>query len=416
MKKHRLKGQGRIFKRGSAYYLQYDVAKKRKVCSLNCKKLSDAKKKAKEFLKPIDAHTKAQIAVHIAEAKGFLNEKKIKIESVWELYLGNKSRPNSSPGTLRNYQRCWGKFKKWITANHPNIETLGDISSDIAQKYADKLWSDKINWNTYNYHLKALYLIFRIVLGLRDNVWASQYIKRKEKVKNDFKKTLTEEELFKLLDAFDDSTLDVHHKEQVRVLFHIGAWTALRLADAALIKWQHIDFSKNVIKLIPLKTRKIQRVVEIPLCHELKERLKRIGNSNSSDSYVLPELAGLYIENSSVVKKDVLSVFKHIGLTVTLELPEDVNCQRKNNPNQYGFHVLRHSYISNAASRGIPVMILSKITGDDVKTLMDYYTHFSPEITSQVFSSFPVRKKTGSHSGAHAGRKRKTAQRRKGKH
>jgi len=388
MGKRRSKGQGHIFKRGGVYYLQYDIGESRKVISLKCRDFRSAEEKAGEFLKPIDARTKAQIAVHIAEARGLLNDRKARLSSAWENYTRDPSRPNSSPGTLKNYKRSLEKFTSWTNEHYPQAVLLNDITVDMAKEYARKLWADGISWNTFNHHVKALHLIFRIVLGFRDNVWCRDNIKRKEKIRMTARQALTEEEVEKLLNSFDDPALSIPFKEEMRLLFNIGMWTGLRLADAALLKWDSVRFKQNVIRLIPVKTRKIQREVEIPIHPMLSRELKKAEQRDGgTDGFVMPNLARLYQEKSSI-RYGIMKVFTHNGFETTVEVSG--KGQRLRKANQYGFHSLRHTFATFAASRGVPVMILSQVMGDDVKTLQDYYTHLTHEVKGKIFAALPM--------------------------
>jgi integrase len=259
----------------------------------------------------------------------------------------------------------------------------------MAKEYARKLWSDGINWNTFNYHVKALHLVFRILLGSRDNVWSCDNIKRKEKIRMNVRQALTEEEVVKLLNSFDTPELSVPFKEEMKTLFNIGMWTGLRLADAILLKWGSVRFKQNIIKLIPVKTRKIQRQIEIPIHPLLSTELKKAekGDCEMND-YVVPNLARFYLKQPFYLNKELMKVFTHNGFETTVEVTG--KGQRLRKANQYGFHVLRHTFSTFAASRGVPVMILSQVLGDDVKTLQDYYTHLTHEVKGKIFAALPM--------------------------
>jgi hypothetical protein len=248
----RLKGQGYVFKRGSKYYIEINIDGKRKKKSLYCKKLNDAKKKAKEYLRPMDAESKEEIAVYIAQAKKISSPCTVKVDDAWTSF--SEKWKGTASGTLKNYENQWGRFKKWLNSNHPQITELKEITEPVASAYTAKLIEeDQLSASTYNQHRGALILITNELAekaGVEKNYW-----EKTSRLKDPgiTRKELSEEEIKKILVSFADPKLKLPHKDEMRVLFHIGAWTGLRLADAILLKWPSIDLKQEIINCMPVR-------------------------------------------------------------------------------------------------------------------------------------------------------------------
>jgi integrase len=386
--KNRVKGSGSVFKRGKTFYLQYMLNGKYKKVSLQCTDKKTADKKAKEILFPLQAaNTKEKIAIHIAEARNIVRKGKISLENAWELYLKNPGRPDSSSGTLKNYEGQWYRFKNWLLKTYPNISTLSEIDNGIALKYADNLWDSGISAKTYNNHIKALMLIFRVLSSVADlnrNPW--HCVSRKIEIKQS-RKEFSEEEVLNILDSLNNPKLHLLHKEEMTVLFHLGAWTGLRFIDCVLMKWENVDFSRNlIIACKPQKTaRKTNRTVTIPI-HPMLRLLLGRASEWREDEYVLPKVAKRYTENSDCVNKDVIKVFEFNGFETTKEIK---GVQRKRNANIYGFHSFRHSFVSFCAKAGVPMPVVQAIVGHGNPAITRHYIHIGEESVKQAINALP---------------------------
>jgi len=385
----RQKGQGYIFKRGKTFYLQFDVNGQRKTVSLKTSDRREAAKKAKEFLSPVEAKTKESIAMHIAEARKLTVKDKVPINKAWELfYKSSLRRQNTSEGTLTNYQRNWKAFSTWLKSAFPVAVSLSRVDLNIASEYANHLWNTGISASTYNYHLGALSTITKVLMhsaGLNDNVW--EHIARKH-AKKQGKKRLYLDGVLKILEVFSDDKFKPMHKRELEILFHIGIFTGMRLVDCVLLKWDSISFDKNLISLVPVKTRGSHKKIRVPIHHELKPQFIFAGENWDYEDYVLPNIAERYGRNASGVKKDCMKVFHQAEFVTTKE--SDENIQRKQKVNEIGFHSLRHTFISECAGRGMSISTLSEITGDQIRTLEKYYIHLAEENIRQATPFLPT--------------------------
>jgi len=374
----RQKGSGYIFKRGKFFYLQFDVAGKRKIISLKTTERREADAKANELLSPaVNARDKEEVILHAARARKLVTASSINLANVWNEYLKHSSRPDSSPGTLGNYERHWNNFTDWLKEVHPEIVKLSQITPETARKYAAYLWEEKdrkITANTFNYHMKSLALITRILkgkAGIDVNPWTADNISRKTELKQR-RKEFSREQVNQIFDSFQNEALHILNRQEMGALFKIAAFTGLRLIDAVLLKWDSIDLARNIISLIPMKTRKTGRDVNIPI-HPLLNEVFELAQEWKDDSgFVLPKVSERYKTNPDGVKCDCIRILEFNGFK---ERGEGRGRSRR----LYGFHSFRHFFASTCADAGVPAATLAEILGDNIQTLNKYYVHAQEE-------------------------------------
>jgi len=384
MAKKNSHGVGHLHKRGNFYYYRYMINGKLKDVSLKVTTEADAKEKIKtEYLPLLNAKSKEQIALHVAESRKLINRvNTVKLEDTWEFYLNSPSRPDSSPGTLKGYKCAFNDFLSYIEKSFPSISNFSEINEEVAQGYAQYLWSErKISERTYNAYIKAMHLIYRVLVPRETNPFAKENVTRKTENQQGHNK-FSEEQILSILSSFDNLDLYLMNKDEMRILFHLGALTGLRLADCCLLKWNEIFLSDGFIKRIPIKTNRIKKKAVIPLATKLIEQLESALVWKARE-YVLPKIAERYLRNPDGIRVDTMRVFKFSGI----ETSEDKGkLQRQKNICRYGFHSFRHSFASIMASNGYNITMLAQVLADDTKTLEKYYINIDDKVIKETFN------------------------------
>ena len=248
-------GSGHLHKRGKTYYYRYMINGKIKDVSLRVTDEREALNKIKDDYAPIlGAKTKEQLAVHLAESRKLISRvNTVKIENSWEYYLKSPSRPDSAPGTLKGYKCAFNDFSRLIERDYSSITNFIEINEEIACGYAQYLWSErKVSERTYNAYIKALHLIYRVLMPKEVNPFAKENIARKNENQQGRKK-LSEDEILNILACFKNPDFYLLNKDEMKVLFHIGALTGLRLVDCCLLKWDSVSLHDGLMKCIPIE-------------------------------------------------------------------------------------------------------------------------------------------------------------------
>jgi integrase len=395
------------------YYLQYDLNGERKLISLKTANEVLAKKRRNEILDPaLLATSKEKVIVHIAEARKLITTAKYPLDAVWMQFKKSVKRPDSSAGTLGNYERNWNIFKGWLKAKYPAIEKINQITKREAELYAGHLWSGGMAAATFNYHVFSLKLIFKKLCGGAENPFAE--IQRKTEIKAE-RKHFEKADVLRILAAVDGAdsafamqrgddnkflkrdTLYLCNKDEMRVLFYLGAWTGARLADCAMMKRESINLAGNNITFKPIKTRRIQREVTIPLHPDLRRVLVDYMNGGKGE-YLLPNVAERYQRNKDGIINDIIKVLEHCGFQTRVEVKD--RGQRLQKAVQYGFHSFRHSFATFVANAGVPIVTLAAILGDNIATLQKYYVKINDESKNKAIAALPIGSGEPTPSGA----------------
>jgi len=385
MAKRRAYGAGSIFLRGKYYYLQTCINGKTKLTSLKTSSRQEAEAKANSLKPVMEAKTKEDVARHIADARKLSAARTLPLLDAWDKYKASPLRPDSSLGTLGNYERHWGQFVQWLQGRHPEIQNVGEIRSETAREYASHLSAKPISFNTYNYHVQSSRLVCRILSEegyLEENPFAGFKPKKGEQQE---RKDFTLDEVHKILESFDDGSLNISNKREMRTLFHLLAFSGLRLADAVLLKWDAVDRRRNMIVCRPMKTRQIDREVHIPIHSAIIQELERAKEWRKESPFILPILAGRYQANRCAVVKDCIDIIEACGFT------ERNGAKIGRDRRKYGMHSFRHFFASQCAMSGVPIALLADILGDNIQTLQRYYLHSNDAAREKVLASLPSR-------------------------
>ena len=112
------------------------------------------------------------------------------------------------------------RFKRWMTADHPSVRNLRDVTAEIAEEYSRDL-SRGYSPNSFNKHVQLLALVFRLLLGAggpETTVWHKDTIPRNENLKTQSRRELTVDEVDRLISSAPG---------ELKLLFLLGAYTGI---------------------------------------------------------------------------------------------------------------------------------------------------------------------------------------------
>ncbi len=332
---------------------------------------------------------------------------RLSLSDAWQAWLDSPKKGRPSETTIINYHANWGRdtarrkgrlngnsFRVWIAASHPHVSYMDEVTESVAEGYASFLMKSKLAPRTYNGRIKFLRSMFKVLktrAGLINNPWEGIPLIENE---TQGRRDLSEKEIVKVCSC---ATGDI------RYLLAIGLYTGLRLGDAVSLKWAGdtvvdklgkthmigIDLDHDIIRLIPQKTRRKQKVLSIPIHPVLKAMLtQKKAEENVDDVYLFPNLASLHSKRGAAdITRRIQAHFKACGIETT-EMMADGS--RKRAIVRVGFHSLRHSFVSLCAANKVPQHAIQELVGHGSPAMTAVYTHASDQQRADAIEALPA--------------------------
>ncbi len=374
---------------GGTYYFRYQVNGNRKVVSLRTKDRKEAVAKAKEMEPVLKASSLEVVAAHVKHARDWQKKQKsLELDRAWDTYDSHPDRAH--PSTVNIYQRYHSYFEDFVAwAKSDGQMFLHEITDSVVSKYVDVLKGSRISVDTHNKRIARISHVFRTLsdyTGSETSDWTRASFRRRprEEIGIEARRLpLTREEEEGIFAVLEDPKRRFGNKRELRVLFYLGAFTGQRLKDCALLQWHNVDLAHQRISVAQFKTGK---EVTIPIAPRLLEVLRQ-AQEWQEGSYVLPNVARRYLirdENGKAtgptyVNHDVMRVIEWSGLEPSVKVPG-----RNKAVTVYGFHSLRHSFVSFCIEHNIPKAVTVSILGADSDIIDQYYTHVGEAAQEQA--------------------------------
>jgi integrase len=298
------------------------------------------------------------------------------IDIAWETWHESPMKRNPSAGTIKMYHSIWKRFRNW--AKLQDLEYLHAVTADKAQDYCADLWKSQITGNTYNKHFRFLRSVFNVLsikAGLINNPWADIPSMAIEKAG---RKNLSPEQLQKVCSSA---------KGILRYLFGIGLYTGLRLGDAVSLEWSEIKFDLGIIERIASKTKRQGKVIQIPIHPVLLSLLDELKETSKSKKYLFPDERKEYQIRRSIISKRIQKHFESCGVKTT---EESESKHRRIAIVRYGFHSLRHSFVSLCAANRVPQVAIMEMVGHGSPAMTALYSHAGDEQKVKAIAGLPA--------------------------
>jgi integrase len=325
--------------------------------SLNWKVAYDRLQDALKLLPPVEQMSiRRDLAQDLLKSTG----KTLPVAKAYERWLKVPKARTQSEKTLKDYISIWGHFQTYLSDTYPDIQDMHEITKGIAEKYMTFVWDENVTERTYNKKLtfiKGLFDKLKDQIGFPDNPFESIPKKQGFTVSRE---PFTLAQIDKLLGAA---------KGEYKTLIYLGANLGARLADAARMRWDNVDFDKNEIIFTPEKTDVYQKEVQIPIFPPLREHLESLSRN---DELITPAVAALYESDPPKVSKTITEIIKSIGIKETKKKRKDGRGQASS---IYGFHSLRHSFISTCKNNEIPQHVVMAWVAHSSEAVNAIYTH-----------------------------------------
>lgn len=362
----------------------------------------EALKKLEEFMAPFVRRDKL-MALKMLEARVAGAEKRVELEeenrpqmllcNAWWYYIDSCRRRDVSEATLAAKKSIWGNFVNWIGLVYEENMEVRAVTPEIAEAYLLYL-KRCVSSTTWNGRLCNLREIFRVIMDKAKAkvnpfngipLLPNDCHSRRELAPVEIRRLLTEAE---------------RRGSCWRALFLTGLYTGLRLGDCCRLTWEKVNLEREIIQLVPSKTRRIspKLVVTIPIHPHLAKIYQSlsagrtapdvgVGNASKGGAepdYILPEIGTMYAQAPHRVSFNLEKIFKAAGIQMSVS----VDGRRWKAP-EATFHSLRHTFVSMAANAGIPLHIIQSIVGHESRAMTWHYYHEDERMLREAIATIP---------------------------
>jgi integrase len=359
---------------------------------------------------------------------------RLPLAEAWHHYEMSPNRRDVAKTTLASKRTMWMCFARWMEQNHIEIGNLAEVTETAVGEYLAEFRCHH-SATTYNNHVCALREVFRTLAekaGVTHDPWAGVCLRSDDSVS---RRELTLDEVERLYSAASKEGA------QWKLLVMVGIYTGLRLGDCCRLSWECVNLERQVIQVIPEKTKKHMhgRPITIPIhgalldalqtaMHEVrgkreegregtreegKEGTREEGTGKreekredgvcsgtnatsagssfsllpltSSLSFVNPTIAELYLNRKWQIAEGLRKIFKMANITMSVRLEG-----RSRKSVVASFHSLRHTFVSLSANAGVPLPVVQSIVGHCSTAMTRHYYHENLDALRSAVASIPV--------------------------
>lgn len=240
-----------------------------------------------------------------------------------------------------------------------NIQNISNIDESIVINYINTMYKE------YNVNTKKLYkLILKEFLNYlyKNNLIliSGNFIINSTRNNNIIiDSSFTKNEIKKILDSIDITTTNGKHNYLIMCFL---VYYGLRAGDIINLKFENIDFEKNIISIIQRKTK---NELILPLIDEVKysllDYIKNARPTSISSSYILLRLHAPFdkYNNESCISSIISKIIDNAKI--------DIKDRKK------GSRVFRHSIATNMINDNVELHKISSILGHINRETINHY-------------------------------------------
>ncbi len=380
--------KGRVFQRGSTWYVDYQVNGERFKHKLvdrdgNPVKSADAARLELDRLtRPYSAKSeqdRRQLAadalrtsIEVAHAVDDAARPVTRIVDAWQRFPYVRSHRGPverelSATSITDNRQLWARFVRW--AEGAKVVNLEDVTTDHAAAYRESLIAEGLSGHRINLAVQAARIMMELA-NVKPNPFAD--LKRRANATKG-RRELTAEELTKVCQAA---------KGELRTLLAIGIYTGLRLGDACRLAWEEIALDLSTITRLPGKTAYRGKMLVIPVHPTLRAILAELPRGTGP---VMPSMAERYNHEKTNVAQTLRRHFEKLKIVTSETAPG-----RKRKACVVGFHSLRHSFVSVQARAGIPEHVVRELVGHTSPMVHAIYQHANGDDTRKAIAALPA--------------------------
>ena len=361
-----------------------------------------------------------------AKAEAFLNRflaplglgaTKLPLAEAWHHYEMSPNRRDIARTTLESKRTVWMGFARWMEQNHVEIGHLAEVTENEVAEYLAEFRCHHAA-TTYNNHVCVLREVFRLLAdkaGITHDPWAGVCLRADDSMS---RRELSLDEVGRLYAAASKEGLEW------KLLMVTGIYTGMRLGDCCRLSWESVNLERQVIQVIPEKTKKHAhgRPVTIPIHPQLQAELLEVRGKReegkegigkreekredgacsganatsagssfsllplpSSLSFVNPKIADMYLNRKWQLDEGLRKIFKAANITMSVRMEG-----RSRKTVVASFHSLRHTFVSLSANAGVPLPVVQSIVGHTSTAMTRHYYHENLDALRAAVASIPV--------------------------
>lgn len=267
---------------------------------------------------------------------------------IWEKYSTHHTQAQRTARTQNSKRIVWFRFLKWINTKFPQVDTINDISRDIAGAYIASI-KDKSSatFNNEKNSLSSIWQVLMIEAGMNENIWRL------------FKGAENDSTRYRNF-SVDEVMLIISKSSQFwRVAVAIAFYTGLRFKDVVLLRKSQIH--DDYIILTPAKTKRGKKDVQIFIHPDLMKILAAwTADSDTAEDYVFPDTVKKY-ENPKFQREfgKILDACKI----------------KADSRGGVGFHSLRHTFVTINEEIGTDRKVIQGVVGHGSPVMTGHYSH-----------------------------------------
>lgn len=135
----------------------------------------------------------------------------------------------------------------------------------------------------------------------------------------------------------------------------MGYDTGLRLSDVAEMRWTAVNVASKSVKLMPRKTKRYEKVVEIPLSDVTMALLEKMRLAAGASPFVSPWMAAQYAAD------------RHKTLSMQF-----IRLARKAHVFDKSYHCYRHTFVTRMLAANVNPAVIASMTGQSLAQIMAY--------------------------------------------
>lgn len=279
-----------------------------------------------------------------------------------------EKKVTTKPATLAFYKTVAKDFLGFMGDRaDKHLETV--TPSDI-RNFRDTVVANGRTGKTANHKLKCLRSIFG------DAVKASNLLQNPAaSVKSVNEDDSTPREPFTIEEVSQLLSTAPTNEWQGLILF--GAFTGLRLGDCAKLKSGNIDLENEVLRIMPQKSDRKKKVIEVPLHPDLLAYLTQNPPAPFAPTPLFPKLVKVTPGGRKGLSARFRQIMDDAGIARNVTRRTADGAARETASRS--FHSLRHTFTSMLANANVSTEVREKMTGHTESTTHKIYTHFELE-------------------------------------